>query len=77
MLAYQQQSTLHNVYTYGANGHVLCRREYGPARMHLVLLGGQPLDELEGWVSDKFGGIPTGKVGPSTTFSKAGKPFEV
>jgi hypothetical protein len=44
--------------------------------MSLVLLGGEALDVLEGWVRDIFTGLPTGK-GPRPSFKDMGLPFKV
>ncbi|WIA17248.1 hypothetical protein OEZ85_014121 [Tetradesmus obliquus] len=52
------------------------RAQYGPARMSLVLLGGQPLDQLESWVRQLFDAVPQGVAGPPPAFSDAGMPFE-
>ncbi len=53
------------------------RREYGARRMHLVLLGGEPLDTLQAWVGELFGEVPCGPCGKPRTFGDAGMPFEV
>jgi hypothetical protein len=53
------------------------RAQYGPARMSLVLLGGQPLEQLESWVRQAFDPVPIGIAGPPPAFSNAGMPFEV
>lgn len=45
--------------------------------MSLVLLGGQPLDQLEAWVQQMLGFIPKGVVGRPASFSNEGQPFEV
>jgi hypothetical protein len=45
--------------------------------MSLVLLGGQPLEQLESWVRQMFDPVPKGIAGPPPTFSNAGMPFEV
>ncbi|WIA37472.1 hypothetical protein OEZ86_014388 [Tetradesmus obliquus] len=52
------------------------RAQYGPARMSLVLLGGQPLDQLESWVRQLFDAVPQGVAGRPPAFSDAGMPFE-
>lgn len=41
-----------------------------------MVLGGQPLDELQGWVTDLFASVPSGK-GPRPTFFDAGMPYQV
>lgn len=44
--------------------------------MNLVVLGGEPLDMLEGWVAELFSAVPSGR-GPSPEFGECGSPFEV
>ena len=55
---------------------VFCRQHYSAERMSLVVLGGQPLDELQDWVTDLFSSVPSGK-GPRPTFFDAGMPYKV
>lgn len=45
--------------------------------MCLAVLGGEQLDELEGWVRELFSGVKGGHCGPAPTFEKEGFPFEV
>lgn len=52
------------------------RQQYSAERMSLVVLGGQPLDTLQGWVSQRFSAVPAGR-GPRPVFSRAGPPFQV
>ena len=52
------------------------RQHYGAERMSLVVLGGEPLDILQGWVAEIFTGLPTGK-GPRPDFKDKGPPYEV
>eukprot|EP00208_Stichococcus_sp_RCC1054_P001535 CAMPEP_0206142388 /NCGR_PEP_ID=MMETSP1473-20131121/16665_1 /ASSEMBLY_ACC=CAM_ASM_001109 /TAXON_ID=1461547 /ORGANISM="Stichococcus sp, Strain RCC1054" /LENGTH=1083 /DNA_ID=CAMNT_0053537371 /DNA_START=256 /DNA_END=3510 /DNA_ORIENTATION=+ len=51
------------------------RQQYSAERMSLVVLGGQPLDVLQGWVQDHFSAVPAGR-GPRPVFSDAGPPFQ-
>jgi hypothetical protein len=53
------------------------RAQYGPARMNLVVLGGQTLEQLESWARQAFEPVPKGLAGPTPAFSNAGMPFEV
>lgn len=48
------------------------RRQYSAERMCLVLLGGQELDTLEGWVREMFSGLPCGQ-GPRPSFLGTGE----
>lgn len=41
-----------------------------------MVLGGQPLDKLQHWVTDLFSAVPSGK-GPRPTFFDAGMPYKV
>lgn len=41
-----------------------------------MVLGGQPLDELQHWVTDLFSAVPSGK-GPRPTYFDAGMPYKV
>lgn len=52
------------------------KQQYSAERMALVVLGGQPLEELEEWVGELFGGVPGG-LGPRPSFSGQGMPFQV
>jgi secreted Zn-dependent insulinase-like peptidase len=52
------------------------KQQYSAERMALVVLGGQPLEELEQWVGELFGGVPGG-LGPRPSFSGQGMPFQV
>lgn len=52
-------------------------REYGAERMCLAVLGGEPLDTLEGWARDLFTPVKGGHCGPAPTFEGQGFPFEV
>ena len=52
------------------------RQQYSAERMSLVVLGGQPLDELQHWVTDLFSSVPSGK-GPRPTYFDAGMPYKV
>jgi nardilysin len=49
-------------------------REYGAERMTLVVLGGQPLEEMARLVGTAFGPVPAG-VGPPTDHGRAGPPY--
>lgn len=44
--------------------------------MSLVVLGGQPLEELQHWVTDLFSSVPSGN-GPRPTYFDAGMPYRV
>lgn len=44
--------------------------------MTLVVLGGQPLDELEEWVETLFSAVPSGR-GLQPTYFDAGMPYKV
>lgn len=50
--------------------------QYSAERMSLVVVGGQSLDELQGWVVELFSGVPSGRGG-RPTFEGVGRPFEV
>ena len=41
-----------------------------------MLLGGESLEELQGWVEELFKGLPVGK-GDRPCFASAGMPFKV
>jgi predicted Zn-dependent peptidase len=45
--------------------------------MSLVVLGGQPVQQLEAWVREAFEAVPQGIAGPPASFESAGKPFQV
>lgn len=62
--------------TYGRRDIATHRQQYSAERMSLVVLGGQPLDVLQGWVQDHFSAVPAGR-GPRPVFSDAGPPFQV
>ncbi|GAB4823775.1 hypothetical protein N2152v2_010821 [Parachlorella kessleri] len=51
------------------------KAQYSAERMRLVILGGEPLDTLQGWAEELFSGVPAGK-GPAPDFQGAGFPFE-
>ncbi|KAL3144870.1 hypothetical protein ABBQ38_001970 [Trebouxia sp. C0009 RCD-2024] len=51
------------------------RQQYSAERMSLVVLGGQPLEELQHWVTDLFSSVPSGK-GPRPTYFDAGMPYK-
>ncbi|KAK9808961.1 hypothetical protein WJX72_007074 [[Myrmecia] bisecta] len=51
------------------------QQQYSAERMALVVLGGQPLEELEGWVQELFAAVPSGK-GARPSYASAGLPFQ-
>ena len=53
-----------------------CRQQYSADRMSLVVLGGESLEQLEGWVRELFTPVTSGQL-QRPTFSGAGLPFEV
>lgn len=44
--------------------------------MRLVVLGGEPLDQLQQWATQLFSAVPGGRGDPPS-FASAGPPFEV
>ena len=48
--------------------------QYSAERMNLVVLGGEPLDVLEGWVRQKFVAVRSGK-GPRPRYTHCGFPL--
>ena len=52
------------------------RAHYSSEHMSLAVLGGQPLDKLQQWVQQLFGGLQRGGS-PRPSFAHAGLPFEV
>ena len=53
-----------------------CRQHYSADRMSLVVMGGESLDQLEGWVRELFTPVSSGQL-QRPTFFGAGMPFEV
>lgn len=53
------------------------RQQHGPVHLSLVLLGGQPLIQLEAWVQEMLGFIPWSVVWRPAAFSGTGQPFKV
>ena len=53
-----------------------CRQQYSADRMSLVVMGGEALDQLEGWVRELFTPVSSGQL-QRPTFFGAGMPFEV
>ena len=56
--------------------HPLARQQYSAERMCLAVLGGEPLDALQGWVANLFARVPSGR-GPRPSFAHVGPPYEV
>lgn len=52
-----------------------CRQKYSAERMALVVLGGDSLDTLEGWVRQLFAMVPSGK-GPKESFKGMPQPYQ-
>ncbi len=52
------------------------RQQYSAERMALVVLGGQPLEELRSWVEQLFVAVPSG-LGSRPDFAGTSPPFEV
>ena len=56
--------------------YCLRRQHYSAERMCLAVVGGEPLDDLQAWVTDLFSAVPCGR-GPRPAFAHAGLPYEV
>ena len=54
----------------------VCRQHYSAERMSLVVMGGESLEQLEGWVWELFTPVSSGQL-QRPTFFGAGMPFEV
>ncbi len=52
------------------------KAQYGAERMSCVVVAGDDLDTMQGWVEEKLAGV-AGGVGARASFKSVGRPFEV